>query len=87
MTTTETVPLENITRLGLHEGDTLQVLVAMGSGFVVRITRAEKAPEPRPGGAAAEWIKSARGSVKLEDGESVEAARMAYYRDKYQSVR
>ena len=83
MTTTETVPLENITRLGLHEGDTLQVLNAMDSGFVVRITRAEKVPEPRPGSAAAEWIKSARGSVKLADGESVETARMAYYRDKH----
>ena len=83
MTTTETVPLENITRLGLHEGDTLQVLAAMGSGFVVLITRAGDAPAPRRRGAAAEWIKSERGSVKLADGESVEAARMAYYRDKY----
>ena len=83
MTTTKTVPLENITRLGLHEGDTLQVLAAMGSGFVVRITQAANVPEPHPGGAAAAWLKSARGSVKLADGESIEAARMAYYRDKY----
>ena len=34
-------------------------------------------------GAVSEWVKQARGSVRLAPGESVGEARLAYYAEKY----
>jgi hypothetical protein len=42
----------------------------------------ENSPRTSPK-AAREWLKTARGSVRLEPGESAEAARSACYERKY----
>lgn len=34
--------------------------------------------EPQTGGSAGEWLKSARGAVKLDAGETVDDVRMDY---------
>ncbi len=80
MAITRTIPIETLDALGLHEGDTLRVLGVVESSFLVSITREE--PNVTKG-AASEWLKSARGAVKLADGESADDARMGYYTEKY----
>jgi hypothetical protein len=80
---TKTLPSETLGALGLREGDTLRVLGAVGSSFLVSISHDEPAPLIRAPGGAAEWLKSARGSVKLAAGESADDARMEYYADKF----
>lgn len=80
MTFTQRIPAERLLGFDLREGDTLQV-VAVNSDFVVEVRRAEE-----PAGAtgkASEWLKSARGSVKLASGETLDDVRMGYYGSKY----
>lgn len=80
MAKTQTIPMNALGGLNLHAGDTLHVLAVMDSGFLVSI---EQQDGPKPGGSAEEWLKSARGSVKLDAGESADDIRMSYYREKH----
>lgn len=80
MVTTKTLPIEILGDLGLHEGDTLQVLAAGKSEVLVQISHREQTSSP---GSVRAWLESARGSVKLVGGESADDARMAYYAGKY----
>lgn len=80
MTFTQRIPAERLLGFDLRQGDTLQV-VAVDSDFVVEVRRAD---EPAPAkGNASEWLRSARGSVKLAAGETPDDARMAHYGAKY----
>ncbi len=80
MTFTQRIPAERLLGLDLREGDTLQV-VAVNSDFVVEVSRPEK--PTRVTGNASEWLRSARGSVKLAPGETPDDVRMGYYDSKY----
>ena len=81
MTFTQRIPAERLLGLDVHEGDTLHVIAVLDSSFVVQVSRAE---EPAPvRGKASEWLESARGSVKLAPGETVDDVRMGYYASKY----
>jgi hypothetical protein len=52
--------------------------------FLTGTLRAKKAEVASPTQRkASEWLKAARGSVKLATGESADDARMAFYSGKY----
>lgn len=69
--------------LALHQGDTLRVLSNDDAGVVVVIERLpQNAPLARKG-TAREWVRSAKGSVHLSPGASIDEARMEYYAGKY----
>jgi hypothetical protein len=80
MTFTQRIPTERLLGFDVQEGDTLQV-VAVDSDFVVEVRRAEK--PVATSGKASEWLRSARGSVKLASGETLDDVRMGYYCSKY----
>lgn len=81
MTFTQRIPAERLSGFDVHEGDTLHVLAVLDSSFVMQVSRADDAPAIQ--GKASEWLQSARGSVRLEPGETVDDARMDYYASKY----
>lgn len=80
MTFTQRIPADRLSDLDVHEGDTLHVIALLSSAFVVRVTRADAAP---PRGKASEWLRSAKGSVRLAANETADDARMDYYATKY----
>ncbi|MFM2168908.1 MAG: hypothetical protein RIS79_3279 [Verrucomicrobiota bacterium] len=81
MTFTHRIPAERLLGLDVHEGDTLHVIALLDSSFVVQVNRAEDSAPAA--GKASEWLESARGSVKLSSGETVDDVRMGYYASKY----
>jgi len=81
MTFTQRIPAERLSDLNLHEGDTLQVIALIDSAFVVQVSRADDGPPAT--GKASEWLRSAKGSVRLAPGESVDDLRMDYYATKH----
>ncbi len=83
MTITKTIPAENLRSLDLHEGDTLRVISASESEFTVEVRRETEALPAIRRGAAREWVRHAKGIVKLAPGETADDLRMAYYREKY----
>lgn len=80
MTFTQRIPAERLLGFDLQEGDTLQV-VSVNSDFVVEVRRDDKPAATK--GNAGEWLRSARGSVKLAPGETPDDIRMTYYGSKY----
>jgi len=82
MTITTPVPAERWRGLDVHQGDSLQVLAVTESEVLVQISRADRKPESAAG-KAGEWLRSARGSVRIGAGISADDARMAYYAAKY----
>lgn len=81
MTRTETIPLSALGSLRLKAGDTLRVVDVLDATLVVEMDT-NSAPDNKVG-AATEWVESARGSVKLDEGEAVDDARMRHYLEKY----
>ena len=77
MTFTQRIPADRLSDLNVHEGDTLHVIALLDSSFVVQINRADSSPPLA--GKASEWLRSAKGSVRLAPGESVDDLRMDYY--------
>ncbi len=81
MTFTQRIPVERLRDLDVHEGDTLHVVALLDSSFVVQVSRADE--RPATSGKAGEWLRTAKGSVRLGATESVDDARMDYYATKY----
>ena len=81
MTFTQRIPADRLLGLDVHEGDTLHVLAKLESSFVVQVSRADDLPSAQ--GKASEWLRSAKGSVQLNPGETVDDARMDYYAAKH----
>lgn len=69
------IPAERLLGFNLQKGDTLQVVAVEDSDFVVQVSRVEPSVAAR--GKASEWLESARGSVKLAAGETVEDVQWA----------
>lgn len=82
MTTIGTIPAKLLSGLEIHCGDTLQVLSVTESDVVVSLHRSDPGTVRRAGKASA-WLRSAKGSVRLAAGESVDDARMAHLRRKH----
>ena len=82
MGVTTSIPTDHLRGLDVHRGDTLRVLEVHDGNIVVEIQRADPAP-PRAAGQASEWLRTARGSVRLAPTESADDARMAWYAEKY----
>lgn len=82
MTVTKTIPAEQLHGLDVHQGDTLRVVAVKDSSVVIQIDRTDPGDEGAAG-RAAQWIRSARGSVRLAASESVDDARTAFYAAKY----
>ncbi len=81
MTFNQRIPVERLLGFDFQKGDMLKVVEVENSAFVVQVSRAEvSAPDY---GKASEWLKSARGSVKLAQGETVDDLRMGFYASKY----
>lgn len=80
MVTTRMIPIETLSGLELHTGDTLQILAVEEGSFLVRVSREEESPTR---GSAGEWLKSARGAVRLADGETSDDVRIDYYTEKF----
>jgi hypothetical protein len=81
MTFTQRIPADRLSGLDVHEGDTLHVIALLDASFVVQISRADD--KPPVAGKASEWLRSAKGSVRLAPGESVDDLRMDYYSAKH----
>ncbi|MEO6740055.1 MAG: hypothetical protein ABIP20_07375 [Chthoniobacteraceae bacterium] len=81
MTFTQRIPADRLLGLDLHEGDKLHVIAQLESSLVVQVTRADGLRSAR--GKACEWLRSAKGSVRLNPGETVDDARMDYYAAKH----
>ncbi len=82
MTLTKTIPVERLRGLDILQGDTLHIVSLVDSAFLVQIDREDKEAAPERG-KAAEWLRTARGSVQIGPEESVDDMRMAYYAEKY----
>ena len=82
MTTTERIPAKHLQRLDVQQGDSLHVLSVSDSDVVVEVRRHAAAPV-RSEGKASEWLRTAKGSVRLAPGETVDDARMAHLREKH----
>ena len=82
MTTTKTIPAERLRGFDVHQGDTLHILAVMDSEILVQFSRNETASS-EPSGKASEWLRTAKGSVRLAPDESTDDARMDYYTAKY----
>jgi hypothetical protein len=80
MTITKTIPRDRLSGLDLKQGDTLRIVACMESDVVIQIDRTDVV---RGSGKAAEWLETAKGIVRLADGESADDARTAYYVAKY----
>ncbi|MDB6005571.1 MAG: hypothetical protein JWR15_2558 [Prosthecobacter sp.] len=85
MTFTRSIPADRLSDFDVHAGDTLHVIALNSSAFLVQVTRADDAEPPR--GKASEWLRSAKGSVRLDADETVDDARMDYYAAKYSLTR
>ena len=81
MTFTQRIPADRLLGLDVHEGDTLHVVARLESSFVVQVSRADDLPSAQ--GKVGEWLRSAKGSVRLNAGETVDEARMDYYAAKH----
>jgi hypothetical protein len=81
MTFTQRIPADRLSDFNVHEGDTLHVIALLDSSFLVQVSRADDGP-PAPE-SASEWLRTAKGSVRLAPDESMDDLRMAYYADKY----
>jgi hypothetical protein len=82
MTVTKSIPADRLRGLEIGPGDTLRVLEMRDENVLVEIRRADSAPPSVPL-QAREWLRTARGSVRLGPNESHDDARMAYYAKKY----
>ena len=82
VTVTQQIPVEQLSGLGLHEGDTLHVLSRLDSAFLVQIVHLRETA-PSTGSNATEWLRTGRGSVHLNAGEESHDLRMSYYSEKY----
>ncbi len=81
MSVTRTIPAAALRELNLHPGDSLRVLSEDNGTLVVQVQHQPlAAADPAK---AIEWVQRARGTVKLEPGETADDVRMAYYREKY----
>ena len=81
MTFTQSIPAKSLLGLDVHKGDTLHVIAVLESSFVVQVNRGDDVKASA--GKASDWLNSARGSVRLAPGETVEDARMEYYASKH----
>lgn len=82
MTTIKSIPAEKLSGLDVHEGDTLHILALKESAFLIRISRTDAVRKAAPG-KASEWVRSARGSVRLPPNVTVDDVRMDYYAVKH----
>ncbi|EDY22396.1 hypothetical protein CfE428DRAFT_0521 [Chthoniobacter flavus Ellin428] len=82
MTFTRRIPADRLLDFDVREGDTLRVIATSGSAFVVQVSRAEEGSLHRKS-TATEWLRHAKGSVRLETGETANDVRMEYYAAKY----
>lgn len=82
MTTIKSIPAERLSGLGVQEGDTLRILALRETAFVIQISRPDKV-QKAAAGKASEWVRSARGSVRLAANETADDVRMDYYAVKY----
>lgn len=82
MTMTGTIPAKLLSGLEIRSGDTLQVLAVTDLDVVVAVRRGDPVPAHRAGQAST-WLRSAKGSIRLAPGESVDDARLAHLRRKH----
>jgi hypothetical protein len=84
MTTTKEISMDAVRSLGLHAGDSLRVLEEKEASFVVQIVHsASPLQTVKKRGSAGAWARSARGIARLKSGETLDDARLGYYREKY----
>ncbi len=82
VTIRKTISRERLTDLDVRPGDTLHILAITDAGTLIQINREDEKREPALGKASL-WLRSAKGSVHLAEGESLDDARLAFYASKY----
>jgi hypothetical protein len=82
MTTIKSIPIERLSGLDVHEGDTLHILALKEAAFLIRISRMDAIQKTAPG-KASDWVRSAKGSVRLAANETADDVRMDYYAAKH----
>ena len=78
MMTIKSIPAEKLSGLDVHEGDTLHILALKETAFLIQISPIDAIQKTTPG-KAGEWVRSARGSVRL----AADDVRMDYYAVKH----
>ena len=78
MMTIISIPAEKLSGLDVHEGDTLHILALKETAFLIQISPIDAIQKTTPG-KAGEWVRSARGSVRLAADETADDVRMDYY--------
>jgi hypothetical protein len=81
MSLTKKIPADLLQSHGIMVGDTLRVLAAVDSSFVVEISSADHFQESS--GKAAEWVRSSLGSIQIAPQDLTGDPRMEYYSSKY----
>lgn len=71
-----------VRELDLHAGDSVHVLTGSQGSLIVQVRRSSEHAGPRPE-KAVQWAQQARGSVRLEPGQTADDARRAYYTEKH----
>ena len=82
MTTIKSIPAEMLRSLDVQEGDTLHILALTEAAFLIQISRTDT-NHKTPAGKAGDWVRSARGTVRLAANETADDVRMGYYAAKY----
>lgn len=82
MTITKKIPPDPWQGLDGHLGDSLQGIGVTESDFLVQISRADGLAAPTTG-TAGEWLRAAKGRVRLTAGLSADDAGMDFYAAKY----
>ena len=81
-TITKKIPADPWQGLDGHLGDSLQGIGVTESDFLVQISRADGLAAPTTG-TAGEWLRSAKGRVRLTAGLSTDDASLDFYAAKY----
>lgn len=93
MNTIITVPSDSLRGLDVQRGDVLRILSSEGDQVRIEIERAGqenasvRRDETHESSKVRQWLKTARGIVKLAPGETVESVLDDYHQQKYQIER
>ena len=82
MTTTAIIPTNHFAGRDIQPGDTLRVLSVTELAVTVEVLR-RGAARGRSRSKVSAWLRTAKGSVRLLPGETVDDARMTHLRRKH----
>ncbi len=83
MSTIFTLSAKSLQELSVRQGDTLRILSSEGDQFVIELHRVSP-PSTDKSSSIRTWLQTAKGSVQLGPGETVDQLRQEFYSQKYE---